>query len=100
MIRALALLFGLLLLVHFSIVSAAEPLYEASVQGIRIVAYKEKCALEAVTNLPLRAVWFQNGQEIEGCIGARDELGVAVAYFADKTIVVLPLEFFKKVTGV
>lgn len=98
-VRVLGLLFGLLLLVNFSVVSA-EPIYEASAGGVRIVVYKEKCTLEAVTNLPWRAVWFQDGNEIEGCIGAKDELVVVVAYFADKTIVVLPMEIFRKVIGI
>jgi len=97
-IRVLVLLFGLLLLVHFTN-AYAEPIYEASVQGIRIVVYKEKCKLEAITNLPWRAVWFQNGQETEGCIGAKDDLGVVVGYFADKTIVVLPTDLFRRLTG-
>lgn len=94
--KLLALLAGLLLLVHFSFVYG-EPVYETSQGNVRLVAYNEPCKLEAVKNLAYRAVWFEGGKEIEGCIGARDDLGVAVAYFADKTIAVIPLYAFRRV---
>lgn len=97
-IKVLALLFGLFLLVHV-VASNAEPIYETTQGNIRLVAYNEPCKLDSVKNLAYRAVWFENGKGIEGCIGARDDLGVAVAYFADKTIAVIPLYAFRRVTA-
>ena len=94
------LLILLLLFIPLEVFGQSEPIYEASGNGIRIVVYKEKCKLEAVSNLPWRAVWYQDGKEVEGCIGAKDELGVVVAYFVDKSIVVLPQDIFRKVVGV
>lgn len=88
-----------LLLVSTEVFGQADPLYEFSQGNVRIVVYKDQCRLKEVSNIPLRAVWYENGKEIEGCIGAKDDLGVVVAYFADKTIVVLPMQVFRKVVG-
>lgn len=96
--KVLALVFGLILLVHV-IASYAVPVYETTQGAVRVVVYNDPCKLDAVKNLPVRAVWFENDKEIEGCAGARDDLGVAIIYFADKTIAVIPLFAFRRLTS-
>ena len=76
-----------------------EPLYQADNQGIRITLYDEPCRLDAVKNLKFRAVWTEGGQDVEGCAGARPDAGVVIAYFADKTVALIPMEVFRRVTG-
>lgn len=97
-IKVLALLFGLFLLVHFTF-AYGEPVYETSQGGVRIVVYNDPCKLDAIKNLPARAVWTENGKDVEGCAGARDDLGVVAIYFADKTMVLLPMFAFRRVTA-
>lgn len=98
-VKALVVLFGAFLLVHFCTPAHADALFETTQGNIRLVVYSDKCGLNEITNLPLKAIWYQDGKEIEGCVGARDDLGVAVAYFADKTIAVLPLFVFRRLTS-
>lgn len=78
----------------------AKPLYEAKSQGTSIVLYDETCALPAVTNLVLRAVWVQDGKSYEGCWGATPPLGVVMAYFSDKTVAAIPISAFERVVGI
>ena len=77
----------------------ADALYQADDQGIRITLYDEPCKLDAVKNLKFRAVWTEKGRDIEGCVGLRPDAGVVVAYFADKTVALIPMEIFRSVTG-
>lgn len=69
-------------------------------EGVRVVFYTEPCALtEFVTNLPYRAVWEESGKTFEGCYLVRSEVGLVVAYFADKTVGLIPLRAVRSVTG-
>ena len=77
----------------------AEPVAAFEQQGVRIVVYTEKCDLGAVSNLPNRATWTENGQTIEGCAQAFPQFGVAAFYFADKSIAIVPLQMFQRVIG-
>lgn len=81
----------------------AEPMAQASVnQGqVVITLYTEDCALtNVVTNLPKRATWKEGGKVYEGCVGVQPQAGVAMLYFAgDKTVAVVPLQLFARVTG-
>jgi hypothetical protein len=78
----------------------AEPMVKANVQGIEITVYTEDCALKnVVSNLPKRATWVEKGKTFEGCAGAT-QFGVLIFYFNDKTVAVVPVEHFAKVTGV
>jgi hypothetical protein len=73
-----------LILLLFPFTAGAKPVFEAKADKVRIVLYDEPCALLAVTNLKLRAVWIEDGKEYEGCWGAPP--GVVMAYFSDKTV--------------
>jgi tRNA G10 N-methylase Trm11 len=95
--KVLALLFGLLLLAHFT-VAEGKAILEASNENIRIVVYDEPCRLSEVSNLKYRVTWTENGKEIEGCIGPRPDIGYALAYFADKTVVPIPMDAFRRLT--
>lgn len=67
--------------------------------GQKIVLTNEPCKLEAVTNLKHRATWHEKGKVYEGCYGVHPA-GVVLGYFADKTVVMIPVQVFTKVTGV
>ena len=76
----------------------AAPLYRADAEGLSIVLFSDKCAVEEVKNLPKRAVWTENGKEIEGCWGL-SHTGAVMFYFADKTVFDLPRQVFVTVQG-
>lgn len=96
--KIVALLLGLFLFV-FADSAGAEPKYEVTKNGIRVVVYDEDCRLDAIKNLKWKAVWFENGKEIEGCAGAKDEYEVVIIYFADKTIAVIPMFAFRRLSS-
>jgi hypothetical protein len=73
-----------------------EAVFETTADGIRLVLHKDQCALKEVTNLPFKAVWHENGKEVEGCWAPRPDAGIAVFYFADKTVGVAPLSSFRR----
>ena len=77
----------------------AGPIAQAESQGIVITVYKEPCKLPAVSNLPVRATWLENGKTYEGCAASNPQLGVVVFYFDDKTVAVVPLQIFVPMTG-
>lgn len=91
---------GLLALVLYPGISRAQPVFEAKTDTVRIVLYDEPCALPAVTNLKLRAVWTEDGKTFEGCWAATPPLGVVVAYFSDLTVAAIPMSAFHRVVGV
>lgn len=82
----------------------AEPMAVATVGNgeIVITVYTEDCQLtDIVSNLPKRATWLQKGKTFEGCVGVQPEAGVAFFYFKeDRTVAVVPLQVFSRVTGV
>lgn len=69
----------------------------AHVAGAAIALTDEPCQLAAVVNLPMRAIWTQNGRVHEGCFGAIG--GVIAAYFDDRTVAVMPGHIFTKAAG-
>jgi hypothetical protein len=75
----------------------AEPVYEAAGDGVRIVIHSEECALKEITNLPRRATWHEGSKMVEGCAGNAN--GIAVFWFADRTVVALPGQMFNRVVG-
>lgn len=91
------LFFGIVLLFVISL-AYAEPVYEAKGDGVRVVVYTEDCALKEVSNLPRRATWTENGKTHEGCAGLHP-MGLAMFYFADKTVVAIPMSQFARITG-
>lgn len=79
----------------------AEPFAQVqSVDGVRIVLYREDCALSAITNLPGRATWEDNGKVFEGCWGVRPNMSVVLMYFDDKTVAAIPISSFERPGGV
>lgn len=62
-------------------------------QGITITLTDEKCTLSAVSNLPYRAKWDEQGKHYEGCFGVLKIF--VILYFDDKSVVVLPAGMFK-----
>jgi len=79
----------------------AEPIAAANAGGVTITVYKEKCThVDSITNLPNRATWKEDGKVYDGCVGVIPQLGVAMFWFSDKTIAVVPLDMFQAVTGV
>jgi hypothetical protein len=80
--------------------SRAEPVFQAGDGKTTVVLYNDPCAEPAVTNLPHRATWTEGPKVIEGCWVLAANIGLVVTYFADKTVVLIPAEGFRKVQGV
>jgi hypothetical protein len=80
----------------------AEPIFAAETEGVRIVLYDEPCKFtQAVANLPYRATWTEKGKTYEGCFAPNRNAGVVVAYFSeDKSVAAIPMDVFRKVTGI
>lgn len=73
---------------------ASAPAAVATREDVTLSLYTEPCALPAVKNLPYRAIWRDARGAYEGCYDVR--LGaVVVAYFTDRTVIVVPLEVFR-----
>lgn len=69
-------------------------------KGLSVTLYHpEKCQLEAVSNLPFRATWTENGKTFEGCFTIDGQLGIVRMYFEDKSVVAIPVQLFQRVTG-
>lgn len=80
----------------------AEPMAVANVNGgqVVIMVYTDDCNLkDTVINLPKRATWTEGGKTFEGCVGVQPEAGVAMFYFDDKTVAIVPLQIFARATG-
>ena len=77
----------------------ASAMLRAESGGVTVTIYDQPCALKEVSNLPKRATWTEKGKTYEGCIGAHPQFPVLMAYFTDKTVVVLPVEMFTRVQG-
>lgn len=97
---------GLLALVALGVAATwptnahAGPILRGEAEGITVTIYEEACQLKEVTNLPKRATWTEKGKTFEGCIGAHPQFPILMGFFSDKTVVVLPVQIFTRVTGV
>ena len=80
-----------------AIVQAA-PVATAGDDSVVVTLTDEPCALPAVANLKLRATWTEKGVTHEGCFAVSQ--GLAMFYFADRTVVAIPVQAFTRVTGV
>ena len=89
-----------LAVILFPLIAKAAPVLQVSDGSGTITVYDEPCALKTVSNLQYRATWTEGKKTFEGCIGPWGAMGVAVAYFDDGSIAVVPLQALKKVTGV
>ena len=84
----------------FAVKAQAEPLYRADTGDSVITVHSEPCAVQAVGNLPKRATWQEKGKTYEGCAGQHPQFPILIFYFAgDKSVVVVPVQLFQKVTG-
>lgn len=77
----------------------ADPMVAVEQGSVRITVYSEKCEMDEVKNLPNRATWLENGKTIEGCAQVFPQVGLVLFYFADKTVVPVPMQMFKQVFG-
>lgn len=77
-----------------------EPVLETSEGDVRVVLHTDQCALKEIVNLPYKAVWHENGKEVQGCWGPRPDAGVVVFYFADKTVALAPIQSFRRLTSI
>lgn len=96
--RALCRLTALVLLAAPSF-SLAETMYIHKGDQVTILLHSEPCKQEGVTNLPRRATWQEKGKLTEGCWGVYPPIGLVMLYFADKTVVGMPAQFFEKAGG-
>lgn len=75
--------------------ASAAPIAIASGESITITLTDEQCKLEAVSNLPFRAHWRDRGRVYEGCFQINPQ-GFVVAYFDDRSIVLIPVQHFRR----
>ena len=81
-------------------IAYAEPIARFASGSVSITLHTDDCKLKSeVSNLPRRAVWFENGKETEGCWGVIPQFGMVTFWFADKTATALPTNLFERVTG-
>jgi len=88
-----ALVLGLLL----SASSLAAVVAQSSAGTVRVILTDEPCKLPVVTNLPFRAQWLEGKEKFEGCWAPSSAAPVVMAYFDDKTVAVIPMQFFQEV---
>lgn len=89
----------LLLAVTWPTKAHAGPVYQADVEGVKIVLTDEPCQIPAISNLQRRATWTEKGKTTEGCFGGHQQFPIVMLYFADKTVVVVPVQMFTQVRG-
>jgi hypothetical protein len=76
----------------------ADAVAVANIEGVKITLFNEKCELKEVSNLPYKATWVEDGRTYKGCWAANQ--GFVVGFFVDdKSVAVMPMRIFQKVTG-
>lgn len=89
------LLVGVVLVLWLTHALADPRLIGRSEDGTVVTLYDEPCSLkEQVSNLPLRATWDKGQEHFEGC-WQLSQFGSVLFYFADKSVVGIPRQFFK-----
>lgn len=78
----------------------AEPFAQAEADGAKVVLHNDKCTLKEVENLSKHATWEEKGKLYIGCWGAHPDAPFILAYFNDRTVVAIPKQVFRRVTGV
>ncbi len=71
--------------------------YQAESDGIKVIVYDQPCALKEIVNLPKRATWTEKGKTTEGCAGV-DPRGIVLFYWGDRTVVIVPVQNFVRMT--
>lgn len=94
--RTIVPILGMLL---FALPAIADPLYIAKHEDTVVVLYSTPCKLDSVSNLKRRATWQDKNGSHEGCWGSSPQMGLVILYFADKTVVAMPTQFFEKASG-
>lgn len=93
------LLFGLFL-VSLVAQAYAEPIAQLVQGNVTITVYNEPCThQDSITNAPVRATWKEGDKVFDGCAGVVSQIGMAYFWFTDKTVAVVPLQMFSKLTG-
>jgi hypothetical protein len=83
----------------FPTLAMGKAIYAAEVHGIRIVLTDEKCELSVVSNLPLKATWYQGDKAFTGCWGLMGD--TVMGYFPeDRSVAAIPTHVFKKLQEV
>ena len=77
---------------------AASPIARASDKDVLIVLYDDKCALD-ILGLPQRAQWSRGGKSWEDCFDVRHDVLILI-YLEDKSIVIIPVGYFKPHGGI
>ena len=81
-------------------VGMAVPIAIATAGDVTITLHDDDCRMkDVVINLPRRAVWRENGKDIEGCYTFIQQIGLLTFYFADKTVAAAPAQMFKRASG-
>lgn len=78
---------------------SSQPVWQAKDQDVTVSFYRERCRLGAVSNLPHRATWTEAGKVFDGCFQIYPRYQVAIAFFSDGAIAVVPLGSLEQVHG-
>lgn len=74
----------------------AHSIASATLGKTSVTLYTEPCTLKAITNLPQKAVWTEEGKQFEGC-WAPTQFDVVITYWDDSTVALTPFAAFVKV---
>ncbi len=88
---------ALFLLLLLPLLAHASAIATAGGEGVRITLYDEPCAIEAVSNLPLRAQWVEGEKTYEGCWSGSRILPLILTYWSDRTVVAIPRSAFSAI---
>jgi hypothetical protein len=88
-----------LLLLLLALPVHAKDIAQATDRGVVVTLTDEPCTLNAVSNLPYRATWAQDGKTSEACFALMGPF--VVLYFqVDSTVGLAQTSDFKMLTGV
>ena len=78
----------------------AEPRFTTTDGNVVVTLYDDACQLtDQITNMPYKATWQEGGKTFQGCWMARPDAQAALAYFADKTVALIPFGMLKAAQG-
>jgi len=88
----------LVALLLLTFLANAAPIAVSQSGRITVTLTDEPCALDAITNLPARLIWEENRRSIEGCYTVAKPL--IIAYFADRTVILMFANAFTRVQAI
>lgn len=93
---ALISLIAFVVMLTFATGAFAKPVMRLTNGPVTITLYDDKKSCQQAMNLPRKAVWLENGKEVQGCWGL-NPIGVVMFWFEDKTVASAPAQAFTEI---